>query len=201
MYSLIEIIDCLTKEELDTVNNEIDNSDFNFKNSRLIGSGKTKYTENTTVRSSKSYTLPENIPLTNILHEAINKSLLEYKNRLVKKHWRFDGYPVPGGISTSSYREGIQILQYSNGEKYGFHHDDSDDPNHKEYHRKISIVLYLKNAEEGGGTLFPHNTYKPNAGQVLIFPSNWCFPHSGEEVSSGIKRVAVTWYYANRNKS
>ena len=31
----------------------------------------------------------------------------------------------------------------------------------------------------------------------LFFPSNWCFPHSGQKVLSGKKRVAVTWYYVN----
>ena len=30
---------------------------------------------------------------------------------------------------------------------------------------------------------------------ALIFPSNWCYPHSGQMVESGMKRVAVTWYY------
>ena len=28
-----------------------------------------------------------------------------------------------------------------------------------------------------------------------MFPSNWCYPHSGQPVPNGKKRVAVTWYY------
>ena len=51
---------------------------------------------------------------------------------------------------------------------------------------------------EGGGTEFPHATFKPKPGYSLIFPSNWCYPHSGQKVTKGWKRVAVTWYYVDR---
>ena len=32
-----------------------------------------------------------------------------------------------------------------------------------------------------------------------MFPSNWCYPHSGQPVTEGKKRVAVTWYYVDGN--
>ena len=65
----------------------------------------------------------------------------------------------------------------------------------KEYKRTFSVILYLENAEEGGGTEFVDTVYKPKAGYALIFPSNWCYMHSGQPVIKGKKRVAVTWYY------
>ena len=65
----------------------------------------------------------------------------------------------------------------------------------EEYHRKISVIIYLTEDFEGGGTAFPHVTHKPKSGYALIFPSNWCYPHAGEPVEDGVKRVAVTWYY------
>ena len=52
---------------------------------------------------------------------------------------------------------------------------------------------------EGGTTKFVHQEYKPPIGHALIFPSNWCFPHTGTTVTSGRKRVAVTWYYVHDN--
>ena len=61
------------------------------------------------------------------------------------------------------------------------------------------MILILTNDFKGGGTSFPHITYKPEPGYALIFPSNWCYPHAGELVTEGIKRVAVTWYYVERN--
>ena len=38
-------------------------------------------------------------------------------------------------------------------------------------------------------------SYKPPVGHALIFPANWCFPHTGTVVTKGKKRVAVTWYH------
>ena len=64
-----------------------------------------------------------------------------------------------------------------------------------EYERKISIITYLNDGFDGGGTEFPHKVYKPQAGYAVMFPSNWCYPHSGQPVPNGKKRVAVTWYY------
>jgi len=131
----------------------------------------------------------------------INKSLLEYKKRLIEINTMFQYYPVPGGYYTSSNREGMQALEYYENQEYKFHHDTANDPSLKEYHRKISVVLYLNDEFDGGGTEFPNQIYKPSPGYGLFFPSNWCFPHSGQKVLSGKKRVIVTWYYVFENMS
>ena len=110
-------------------------------------------------------------------------------------HTTFDGYPVPGGFKTTSFRELIQVLEYEKNQKYSWHIDASSQPSAKEYHRNISIILYLSDNFKGGWTKFTHKKFKPPVGHALIFPSNWCFPHTGTMVTSGIKRVAVTWYY------
>ena len=57
------------------------------------------------------------------------------------------------------------------------------------------MILYLSDEFDGGTTKFIHKEYKPPIGHALIFPSNWCFPHTGTKVTNGKKRVAVTWYY------
>ena len=146
-------------------------------------------------RTSTGTTLNENNSVTLNLHNKINEGLLEYKRRVEKIHQNFSCYPVPGGLSTTSWREGIQILQYEKTQEYKFHHDVADDRELKEYHRQISVIVYLTEGFTGGGTAFTHTTYKPKPGYALMFPSNWCYPHAGEPVESGIKRVAVTWYY------
>ena len=132
------------------------------------------------------------------LHERMNAGLDEYKKRVEKIHPNFSYYPVPGAAGTKSWREGIQALDYTKGQNYRFHHDAATLPTLPEYHRKISVIVYLKEADRGGGTMFPHLTLKPKPGYGLIFPSNWSFPHSGEEVTKGKKRVAVTWYYVEQ---
>ena len=98
------------------------------------------------------------------------------------------------GIRTNSFREQIQVLKYENEEYYKWHSDQAADRNDNAYYRTISVVLYLTDDFEGGRTEFPHTSYKPKAGQALIFPSNWCFPHQSTPVTKGTKIVAVTWY-------
>ena len=194
MNELIQQIKILDKKELKEINHYLDNCSF-FQNTVFDSNGKSR--TDTSVRSSLGATMDEEHQATKLLHNRINESLLVYKERVIPINSMFQYYPVPIGYSTTCYREAIQVLEYSPNQEYKFHHDTSNDPNSKEYHRQISIVLYLNGSFEGGGTEFPHNTYKPSPGYGLIFPSNWCFPHSGQKVLSGKKRVAVTWYYVN----
>lgn len=192
MNDLIQTIKVLNEEELKVINEYIDL--LHFKEVTIFDSnGKVKF--DTSIRSNLGSTMNENHKVTQILHEKINESLITYKEILSKINPIFEYYPVPGGYSTTSSREAIQVLEYSSNQEYKFHHDISNDPNSKEYHRQISVVLYLNNNFEGGATEFPHQTFKPLPGYGLFFPSNWCFPHSGQKVLSGKKRVVVTWYY------
>ena len=110
----------------------------------------------------------------------------------------YDYYPVPGGTGTKSWREAVGILEYSVGQEYIPHHDTANNPDFPQYHRQISIITYLNNDFENGGTWFTHMTVKPEPGYALIFPSNWCYPHAGLPVTKGKKRVAVTWYYVQQ---
>jgi len=194
MEELIQQIKFLNGSELKKINDYIDNLSL-FQNTVFDSKG--KFRVDTSIRSSVGCILDENHEITKLIHEKMNESLVSYKNRLISHNDIFNYYPVPGGYCTNSHRESIQILEYSANQEYKFHHDASNDPNSKEYHRQISIVAYLNDEFEGGGTEFIHKTYKPSPGYCLIFPSNWCFPHSGQKVLSGKKRVAVTWYYVN----
>ncbi len=194
MNDLIQIIKILNEEELKIINDYVDTLFFQ-ENTVFDSNGKSRI--DTSVRSSLGSTLSEEHGATNLLHQRMNESLLVYKEKVIQINEMFQYYPVPGGYGTNSYREAIQSLEYYPGQEYKFHHDISNDPNSKEYHRQISIVLYLNDDFEGGGTEFINQTYKPSPGYGLIFPSNWCFPHSGQKVLSGKKRVAVTWYYVN----
>jgi hypothetical protein len=194
MNDLIQVIKVLDEHELKIVNSYIDELAFQ-ENTVFDSNGKIRV--DNSVRSSFGSSMNEEHQATKLLHDRINESLLVYKERVIPINSMFQYYPVPIGYSTTCYRESIQVLEYSPNQEYKFHHDTSNDPNSKEYHRIISIVLYLNDDFEGGGTEFPHKTYKPSPGYGLIFPSNWCFPHSGQKVLSGKKRVAVTWYYVN----
>ena len=199
MNNLIQTIQVLTPEEVKFVNSEIDKKEFQVSMIGFAddGTGVLSARVDSDVRSSSVTYLKDNEEVTKVMHEGINNALLEYRQRLMEIHPTFDGYPVPGGFMTTSNREEIQVLEYVENQKYTWHTDASPMPDSKEYHRKISVILYLSDDFEGGTTKFAHQDFKPPIGHALIFPSNWCFPHCGTQVTSGKKRVAVTWYYVN----
>ena len=197
MNNLIQVIQVLTPEEVKFVNAELDKKEFTVSSIGFADGETGEPRVDSNIRSSSGCYLLDDEEAAKVMHKGMNNALLEYHQRLIKIHPTFDGYPVPGGFMTESHRELIQVLEYVNNQKYNFHTDASPAPNSKEYHRKISIILYLTDDFEGGTTKFVDQDYKPPVGHALIFPSNWCFPHCGTQVTSGKKRVAVTWYYVN----
>lgn len=195
MKEFIQEIKVLDDKDLKIINDYINTLDFAV-NTVFNTNGTVR--EDTSIRSSTGTAMNENNVATKLLHEKINNALIKYKNRLFNYDLVLDCYPVVGATGTSSYREEIQVLEYTEDQKYNWHYDACPDPNSKFYHRQISLVLYLKDDFEGGATKFkmvPHYEYRPKAGYGLFFPSNWCFTHCSTPLESGKKRVAVTWYY------
>ena len=59
----------------------------------------------------------------------------------------------------------------------------------------LSYVFFVNENFSGGGLSFPNQRkiIKPKANTLIIFPSNWCFPHEVLPVTRGIRYSAVTW--------
>ena len=194
MNDLIQLIKILEPNELKYINDHIDTLE--FSDCKVFGS-KGKNLVKSDIRSSSGLTLNDSTKATILLHQRINVGLETYHKKVKSVHKNFSYYPVPCGIGTKCWREGIQVLEYEPGQRYRYHHDAATDKNLAEYERKISVILYLNEGFEGGGTEFIHTALKPKPGYAIIFPSNWCYPHAGQEVTSGKKRIAVTWYYVD----
>ena len=199
MNELIQVVQVLTPDEVLLVNQEIDKKEFTVSSIGFEDGETGEPRVDSNIRSSSGCFLLDDEKAAQIMHKGMNNALLKYRERLMEIHPTFDGYPVPGGFMTTSNRELIQVLEYVKNQKYTWHIDASPQPNSKEYHRKISVIIYLSDNFEGGTTKFVNQEYKPPIGHALIFPSNWCFPHTGTTVTSGRKRVAVTWYYVHDN--
>lgn len=199
MNELIQVVQVLTPDEVLLVNEELDKKEFIVSSIGFVDGETGEPRVDSDIRSSSGCYLLDDEKAAQIIHKGMNNALLEYRKRLMEIHPTFDGYPVPGGFMTTSNRELIQVLEYVKNQKYTWHTDASPQPNSKEYHRKISVILYLSEDFEGGSTKFVDKEYKPPMGHALIFPSNWCFPHTGTRVTDGKKRVAVTWYYVHDN--
>jgi len=199
MNQLIQSIKILDDKELQQVNSYIEIKKSLFETSTLMkDDGTQKTTNDLKIRSSTAYMLDDRQNVSKLIHAGMERGLQTYRDRVKKLSMMFSHWPIPGSTQTFFGRENIQLLRYLPGQKYEFHHDQADFQDQVEYFRTISTVLYLNDDFEGGGTAFPHKTFKPKAGHALFFPSNWCYPHSGTEVISGEKRVAVTWWYAIR---
>ena len=88
--------------------------------------------------------------------------------------------------------EGYGLLKYEGvtSDHYDAHYDGG--PNNG---RWISAILYLNSDYEGGELEFVafNEKYKPKAGTLVIFPSNYAYRHIAHPVTKGTKYAIVTW--------
>ena len=103
MNDLIQTIQVLTPEEVDLVNKEIDKKEFTL-NSVGFSDETGQPRVDSSVRSSSGCFLFNTEKASQVIHEGMNKALLQYHSKLVGIHPTFDGYPVPGGYMTTSNR-------------------------------------------------------------------------------------------------
>ena len=94
------------------------------------------------------------------------------------------------GIEEAFYHEGYNLLKYNNGQEYKKHYDGGT-----KIGRAISAVMYLNDDYEGGEIEFPNFNVKikPEAGMLILFPSNFAYAHVAHPVTSGTKYALVTW--------
>lgn len=94
----------------------------------------------------------------------------------------------------------IDILKYERGVGHYDTHIDNDG-SRSIGDRLFSIILYLNDVDLGGGTHFPlqNKIVQPMAGRVVLFPSNFVFPHSAHIPFSDDKYVIVAWVKALHN--
>jgi len=90
---------------------------------------------------------------------------------------------------------GYQLLRYEPGQHFLMHVDQVQ--GHPQWgQRVLSAVLYLNEDYEGGELHFPRQGLKisPSAGEVVLFPSSFAFPHESCDVTRGVKYGVVTWF-------
>jgi hypothetical protein len=90
----------------------------------------------------------------------------------------------------TTWHDQYSILKYGVGQKFVNHIDD-----HKDFHRRMSLVYYINDNYSGGEICFPRFgiTYKPKANELLIFPSTYVYNHSVLPVTEGTRYAVVSW--------
>jgi Rps23 Pro-64 3,4-dihydroxylase Tpa1-like proline 4-hydroxylase len=93
------------------------------------------------------------------------------------------------GISLKSHNP-YKILKYEVGGKFENHMDDGGGN-----FRRVSTVYYLNDDYEGGELCFPQFgiNLKPDAGDMIVFPSSYVYSHSVKPVISGNRFSIASW--------
>jgi hypothetical protein len=79
----------------------------------------------------------------------------------------------------------------------GYHTWHWESNNYNTSPRFISFMAYLNDVEEGGETefLYMQKRYKPNKGQLLIWPSGFTHTHRGNPPLSNDKWIITGWLH------
>jgi hypothetical protein len=100
-----------------------------------------------------------------------------------------DDYCAKFNIHNLRYWEAFNFIKYQEGQHFQYHHDHGFS-----YNCTVSLVAYLNDDYEGGGLHFSQQDvlYTPKAGDVVIFPSTYMYPHRAMPVENGTKYSLVT---------
>ena len=120
----------------------------------------------------------------NLLHYYFSTAIKEYLEKINVQD------PDPKFLKIKT----IDVLKYKEGGFYKYHIDHFD----KEL-RTFSCILLLNNDYEGGELCFRYPdttrewTVEKKAGRIIVWPSNFLYPHSVKPVTKGIRYSVVSW--------
>lgn len=145
-----------------------------------------------------------NIPDTRRTSEQVwfntkeNNTILE---KIRKKSMELSGKPM-------SHFEDIQVVRYGMHGRYDPHYDSCNKTDTQKCHsdnpRKMTVLIYLNDDFECGGTTFPrlNKTVKPKKGKALVFlvsdDDGFLYEnalHGGDPVCNGEKWIATQWIH------
>jgi len=88
----------------------------------------------------------------------------------------------------------IQVLKYTEGGFYNFHCDDGPHTP-----RTLSFIFFINDEYEGGELVFNFNNstedliIKKKKNRMVVWPSNFLFPHSVRPTKKGTRYKVVAW--------
>lgn len=95
------------------------------------------------------------------------------------------------------YEEATNFVRYEEGHHFATHADSGFS-----YSCTVSSIGYLNDGYEGGEYVMPYQDirFKPEAGDLIVHPSDFIYAHASLPVKQGVKYSAVTMYdYNDRN--
>lgn len=156
-----------------------------FADATIIGDAKGKQIPNKKIRNTK------NFPLSNLGNSQTD---IHWCNFLIHIFTTAaNKYMSDHPFGTVNNIIDMQILKYETGGHYIPHVDD-----HPKISRTLSFIFRLNNDYEGGDLVWTLDNQefhrsKTQANSMLIWPSNFLYPHSVEPVTKGLRWSIVAW--------
>lgn len=157
--------------------------DTNYWNSAMTGGGLDQNARNCSVISISERGLIEQnrdirFEIDKCLYDCVATALTEYE----QSHPEF--------LFEIQEDTGYELLRYETGQFYVQHSD-----HFKLQPRTLSCTLCLNDDYEGGefGFFNREVKYKLKKGSILLFPSNFMYPHEVMPVTSGTRYSIITW--------
>lgn len=123
-------------------------------------------------------------------NSAANQKLREMYNATKFRQLQvLKDYAVGYHVGDLRYWEATNFVKYGANQHFQEHHDHG-----YSYNCTVSMVSYPNDDYTGGEINFRLQgvTYKPEAGDCVIFPSNFMYPHRALPVGEGTKYSLVT---------
>jgi alkylated DNA repair dioxygenase AlkB len=119
------------------------------------------------------------------MRSLLDKELFECANDAIKRYNQV--FPEARIIEDSGY----DLLRYTEGQYY-IQHTDS----FKRHPRAVSCSFMLNDDYEGGefGFFSGELKFKLKKGSVIMFPSNFMYPHEILNVTKGVRYSIITWF-------
>lgn len=132
-------------------------------------------------------------PIQKILINKIRESVNEYSEFIDPNN---DVYFFKEKFAKKCHLQTFLMQKYiKNKGKFTYHNDFGYSMYNRNY-RLLNYLWYLNDVSEGGETeFFGDFTIKPEKGKLVIFPSEWFFPHTGKMPISNDKYIISGWIF------
>lgn len=164
---------------------EILNEYKNDNNWTIAGVGRNQI--NTNIRNVNTIPISnENVILMNPeVRKYLDEKLYKVASEIIRKY--NDTFPLTQIEEDSGY----DLLRYEEGQFYSQHTDSF-----KKHPRAVSCSFALNDNYEGGEFAFFDREliYNLKKGSVIMFPSNFMYPHEIMPVTKGTRYSIITWF-------
>lgn len=127
-----------------------------------------------------------NVKLNNHVRSKIDDDLFSILNKVG------NDYITEFPLCSINHDSGYELLRYKKGYFYKVHTDKMASTND----RTLSCIIALNQDYDGGEIAFFYRKkiIKLKKGSILIFPSNFMYPHEVLPITSGERYSIVTWF-------